>query len=339
MNHKIANASFFAAMMVAAIHTAGRQPSAIDEGTALWWLEVVGHYGVFLIAVPFFFICSGYFLAGHMEEREWFGRECMKRVRTLLIPYIIWSLVYAMIPLVTFFVANLLHGRIAFLEQYASMRFWVNTFGLNPFAWPRLVPLWYVRSLFFFVAISPLLYHFIKRVGLVALFVLAVLSFAVGYYGLRSQDRVCLVLTKSVCVSGLFFFCCGVYGRLKRIRLPNRGQTIALVLGLCLAVANGYCRMSGIKFIIPLWVPLLLFGLWRFVPEHPLPKWLTNATFAIYVLHAVIYKILGIAFHFRVETIPQWLVKWMGGVSGSMIVAMALRRCCPKLAGAAFGGR
>lgn len=35
MNHKIANASFFAALMVVAIHTSGREPSATDMGRRL----------------------------------------------------------------------------------------------------------------------------------------------------------------------------------------------------------------------------------------------------------------------------------------------------------------
>ena len=95
MNHKVSNASFFAALMVVAIHTSGREPWTIENGTALWWLEAIGHCGVFGIAVPFFFICSGYFLARHMEECGWWRRECIKRARTLLAPYVFWCLAKA----------------------------------------------------------------------------------------------------------------------------------------------------------------------------------------------------------------------------------------------------
>ena len=61
-NNKIANASFFTAMMVVGIHTAGRQPGMFDGRLALWWLEAIGHYGVFAIAVPFFSFVPATFL-------------------------------------------------------------------------------------------------------------------------------------------------------------------------------------------------------------------------------------------------------------------------------------
>ena len=339
INNKVANASFLAALMVVGIHTAGREPNEIGGGSALWWYEAIGHYGVFLIAVPFFFICSGYFLAGHIEEHGWWRREFSKRMRTLLIPYIIWCLVYALLPLTVFFFANLLHGRIAFWGHYASIRFWVNTLGLNPFAWPQLVPLWYVRALLLFVAISPLLLWFLKKTGWLGLLILYGMSLTVGIYGWYSQNRLYLMLSKCFNVSGLFYFCCGIYGRLNNVSLPKRGHLLALAYGLACAVANGYCRMAGIKFVFPLWVPMLLFGLWKFVPERPLPKWLIGSSFAIYMLHMVMYRCLGIAFNFKVESVPEWIAKWAIGVGGSLFAVMVLRKVYPKIANLVFGGR
>ena len=339
MNHKISNASLFAAFMVVGIHTVGRAPATIEAGTLLWWIEAIGHYGVFLIAVPFFFICSGYFLAGHMEEHGWWKRECVKRAQSLLVPYIVWSLIYASIPLIVFFLANLIHGRIRFLGEYASIRFWLHLLGLNPFAWPYLVPLWYVRALLMFVAISPLLMLFVKKTRWVSIIVLWLLSLTVGIYGWYSQDRLYLLLTKCFNVSGLFYFCCGIYGRMNKVSLSKRGHTLALAYGLFCAAANGYCRMSGIHCVFPFWVPALLFGLWQFIPNYPLPKWLAGSSFAIFVIHMVVYRFLGIVFKFTVEDVSQWIIKWAIGVGGSLFIALALRKCFPKFASLAFGGR
>lgn len=338
-SQKMANASLFAMAMVVAIHTAGRESTTIEGNSALWWFEAIGHYGVFRIAVPFFFICSGYFLAGHMEECGWWRREFLKRMRTLLVPYIVWSLVYALLPLTAFFIANLIHGRIAFLEQYASIRFWVNALGLNPFAWPQLVPLWYVRALLLFVAISPLLRYFMKKSKWWWLIVLWLLSLWTGIYGWHSQDRLYLMLTKCFNVSGLFYFCCGIYARLNNISLPKSGHALSLAYGLACAMASGYCHMAGIKCVFPLWVPLLLFGLWKFVPERPLPKWLIGSSFAIYVFHMVVYRCWGIAFNFTVENIPEWIAKFIMGVGGSLLIVVVLRNSSPKFASFLFGGR
>ena len=330
---------FLASLIVVCIHTAGHSLSSLQPWSSIFLIEMVGSCGLFQIAVPFFFICSGYFLAGHMKEQGWWKRECSKRIRTLLVPYVAWRLVYALLPLTIFFLVNLLHGRIAFLGQYASLRFWANVFGLNPFAWPQLVPLWYVRTLLIFVAISPLLLYFIKKSKWLWLIILWLLSMSVGIYGWQSQDLVYLMLTKCFNVSGLFYFCCGIYGRMNNISLPKRGHALALAYGFSCAAANGYCRISGIKCLFPLWVPALLFGLWKFVPERPLPKWLIGSSFAIYVLHTVVYRFLGILFNFTVDNIPAWIAKWAIGVCASLCVAIAWRKLCPKSAKIVFGGR
>ena len=80
-------------------------------------------------------------------------------------------------------------------------------------------------------------------------------------YGFRPY----LVLAKCFNISGLFYFSCGIYGRLNNISLQKRSHTLALTYGLVCAVASGYYRMAGIKCIFPLWVAALLFGLWKVV--------------------------------------------------------------------------
>ena len=339
LNQKISNASFMAALMVVGIHVGG-DPALITEGSSLWWLEAFGHYGIFSIAVPFFFVCSGYFLAGHMEEPGWYKRECVKRFRSLAVPYVFWCLAYASIPLVASCLSCLLHGRETMIpEDYANVRFWSVVFGLNPLAWPYFIPLWFVRALMMFTAISPLLFYLIKKSGWIGLLGFLLLAIAVGTYGRFLHIKIHLVLTKCFNVSGLFYFCCGIYGRLTKVRLPGKGHVIALAYGLVCAAASGYCRMSGIKFFAQLWIPALLFGLWRFVPERPLPKCLAGSAFAIYILHFIVFRCLGLMFNATVETVLQWILKWAAGVVVSMSVALAFRKASPKFADFAFGGR
>jgi surface polysaccharide O-acyltransferase-like enzyme len=72
-NTKIANASVIAMGMVVGIHTAGREIATLEFGSVIWWWCALGMYGVFQIAVPFFFFCSGYFLAKHIDEDGWYS--------------------------------------------------------------------------------------------------------------------------------------------------------------------------------------------------------------------------------------------------------------------------
>lgn len=113
VGEKVTLLSIAAAMMVVAIHVGG---NAATRGSLVWWWEQIGHYGVFCAAVPFFFVCSGFFLGRHCDEEGWWSRGCLKRVRSLLVPYLIWSAVFAALGIGAVVAVNLIHGRDLFLH-------------------------------------------------------------------------------------------------------------------------------------------------------------------------------------------------------------------------------
>lgn len=163
---KIANGGIIAAAMVVGIHV-----FKCDEvGMFLWWWDRLISHGIFLIAVPFFFVCSGYFLCRHYVNGSvvavW-RVEMRKRVKSLLVPFVIWSIIgiclYQLLP--ARIVANLAHGRDLFANFPDGWRFWARGFGIYPYAHPLVVPLWYVRSLLIFVVLSPILFKLIEKWG------------------------------------------------------------------------------------------------------------------------------------------------------------------------------
>lgn len=347
LSTKIQNGAFIAAVMVVAIHTTGAALNSIRMDSALWWFEAFGHWGIFLVSVPYFFVCSGYFLAKHIEESGWWRRECAKRINSLFVPYIAWCVIFAMLPFVVFFFANLLHGRIAFMSVDLNRHFWIQTFGFSPCCFPGLGPLWYVRTLLAFVTVSPFLFYLLrKRWGAFITFIY-IAAIVVGV-GALYHNRVAEVFFYFFKLKGLFYFCLGGVLRMNEQYLTacNKRRDlrwVALGIGSLLIMittlatlrtGQNYSLLSRVIF-----TPPLLFAFWHFIPSSPFPKWLTGNTFAIYLIHGVILKAMAICHYQQVATIPQWFVKWAIVLLGSVIVAVSLRRLIPSVARILFGGR
>lgn len=91
-----------------------------------------------------FFCLSGYFLGRHAGESRWWRAALVKRVSTLLVPYVLWNVVY--------FVKNALSGN----PHPSGLPGLDAVFGILPGSTPECFPMWYVKTLYCFVLASPL---------------------------------------------------------------------------------------------------------------------------------------------------------------------------------------
>lgn len=105
---KLANLGFVCACLVVAIHVRVEA----EVGNACWWFCGLLKDGVARIAVPFFFATAGFLLAGHAREARWWVRETGKRVRTLLVPYLIWPPLFVLLMFVLIVAANAVAGAV-----------------------------------------------------------------------------------------------------------------------------------------------------------------------------------------------------------------------------------
>ena len=312
--------------------------------------EAFGHWGVFNVAVPFFFVCSGYFLGNHIGEEGWWKRECSKRIISIVVPFFIWSVVFAFLPLVAVFSSNLIHGRIASITVGSSLWFWVQILGLSPFTYPGFAQLWYLRTLFLFVLISPLLQYFIHNNvrGRVFLLLVYFAALIVGV-GMSSHCRVVKFFYYCFQLEGLFYFCVGLFLRMRE----RHGETlhgcvckrficVSFVIGLLFVMASTFAIRMGVNvycFARVVFTPLLLIAFWNLVPTCPLPKCITSATFAIYVMHGIVLKMMEMFDSRPIETMVQWGGKYIVAFIVPILVAMFLRRFTPGVSGILFGGR
>ena len=159
LSAKISNMSFVCAIMVVLIHS----PRATTVGSIEWMWTTIVQNGICQMAVPYFFLVSGFFLAKQVREgASWWKVEIKKRIRSLLIPFFIFNFLYSMCKVILF--ANNLWT----WKHWAAL--FISTIGFIPFGGVSMGSLWYIRTLIILVLISPLLYRFATWFGLLILF-------------------------------------------------------------------------------------------------------------------------------------------------------------------------
>lgn len=131
------------------------------------WYEAVINlfsYVIPCIAVPIFFIVSGYlfFKEGTFNEKLYLTK-IKKRFWSLLIPYVLWNTLCLLIFI--FVRIPALHGLFpnVSLEEVTLPKVLSGYWACEGNGFPFDFPLWYVRELILMVIISPLLYVVVKK--------------------------------------------------------------------------------------------------------------------------------------------------------------------------------
>ena len=128
-------------------------------------------HGIARLAVPAFFLISGYFFFYHLKEwnKTVYAEKIRKRVSTLLIPYLLWN----GIPILGIILVRLLIGMnsgdsLNSIKEFGDSIGWFRAFwdGGTAGGHPFDVPLWYVRDLMVCCVSSPIIYILAKRLGL-----------------------------------------------------------------------------------------------------------------------------------------------------------------------------
>ncbi|MBP5543227.1 MAG: acyltransferase [Kiritimatiellae bacterium] len=335
---KIACFGLVCAFFVVMIHVP--QPVPSDPATPAWWLVRLSAGTLGRLGVPFYFVVSGFFLARHFGEPSWWRREMAKRVKSLLVPFFLWLLLWNAAEGALAALSNLRSGAAA-TAGFPSSAALLARLGIYPFDYPSNIPLWFVRSLFLYVAASGVLLPMLKKVGLALPAALLALSAALRLVG--DDSCACRFLTRFVSVHGLFYFMAGASLSLGILRMPARNALFAFlgVAGAAGLFASQFLAARDVAWwgaLHELSLPFALLAAWRAFPDVSWPRSLTSLTFPVYILHVFAIRALDIAMYGNISC-PGLVFKFFAASAAALGLAAASRTVLPRFHSFAFGGR
>lgn len=155
-------------------------------------IGIVGSHVLTHIAVPTFYLISGFLFFHNLQKWSWKGyrRKIQSRVKTLIIPYVLWNLVPFLMLLLSIFCTTAFRSGLN--EGWDSMLKVLQNGGWHIFydyhewggtrvnllgdtLWmtgPYDLPLWFLRDLIVVTFLTPLIYVGLKSIGFPLLLIL-----------------------------------------------------------------------------------------------------------------------------------------------------------------------
>ncbi|TDS13792.1 acyltransferase family protein [Sphingobacterium paludis] len=254
------------------------------ESVYIFVSELISHH-IGRIAVPFFFVFSGYFFFSKIDNwtANLYFTQLKKRYSTLLFPYIFWNLALVIVIVVVNLMLEYV-GR-APNENYHDLR----QSSLYDLFWgyPINFPLWYIRDLMVMVVLSPIFYYFFKLLRGFGLCIIAVLYLST----LESN-------LPGISSTAIMYFGLGAYVSLAKVDVVNfclrYGKLFAALALVALAVTalytakpeNEYVVRTFVLFALPS-VFLLAISLAKKSRVKRYLLMLSPAVFFIYATHTI----------------------------------------------------
>jgi surface polysaccharide O-acyltransferase-like enzyme len=207
--------------------------------------------GICRIAVPYFFIISGFLLFFNYQFTFYsVFAKIEKRIKSLLIPYLCWSI----IGIIIYIFLQSIPGTQSFFNNKLVIESTLSEFITLLTSNPIPYQLWFIKNLFLFVLCSPLIYLVLKYTNLLVFVLLFFLWYKFNFLYIVS-------------VESIFFFIFGAYLAMFFDKLKNIQQNSRLAILIWLLFV-GIKTIFIIYFILPKHIILtlniisILFGIW-----------------------------------------------------------------------------
>jgi len=263
--------------------------------------------------MPAFFLISGYLFFRHLTERLWL-RKIRDRFRRLVVPMVLWNLVFVAFYLSLSFFVPRLSARVASFGLSTWQGILGKTVGLMTA--PIDIPLWYLRALFVFMLFAPIpLACWTARCSRRLRAVLVALPYAlvVVYYAVTCRHGAGFALQFTYPAYALAAFLIGGHlglrGRNLVLFLSRRWLWPFAVLG---AAGMGYwfvhhwwayTPLRDLAFLAAMPTLFLCLPLLRRIfPGGPVTVYLQRASFFLYCGH---FLFCSVVLHLAAPFLPQ----------------------------------
>lgn len=215
-------------VLVTFAHSYGGVEEGFSLLTSEWntyeFLKLLVSQTLVKVAMPVFFIMSGYLFFANVDKWDvaTYKKKILRRIKTLLIPYLIWNLLMAVK-----------------LKTFSWSMFWVywnptgsqiDWFGQEQLMTaPANMPLWFLRDLMVVSLLTPIIYVLIRKLGYWLMGVLTVLYLS----------GVCAFIP-GLSAYAVFFFTLGAFVSIRKMDMVpslKRVEIPACVLGVLFAIS------------------------------------------------------------------------------------------------------
>lgn len=171
LSRKLTGISFILMIMVVILHSYNLD---IKQGgnilhfckDANWAIQNFISNGITRVAVPLFFIISGFLLSyGTKLTITTYRLKVSKRIKTLLLPYLIWSIW----GILFYYILQSIPASSAFftkrlIKDYSVID-WLKAIFIDPIPYQ----LWFLRDLMLLVLLSPVIFHTVRLTRFIVL--------------------------------------------------------------------------------------------------------------------------------------------------------------------------
>ena len=226
-------------------------------------LKIVVSQTLVKVAMPTFFVMSGYLFFANVEKfnQNVYRLKIWRRIKTLLIPYIIWNLLMA-----------------AKLKMFSLSIFWT----------PANMPLWFLRDLMIVSLLTPIIYIGVRKLGY-WLFVLLLPIYLTGIWAIQPGLN-----PYAIC-----FFTLGAFLSIREmnlidtcLKLEKSAYTLTIVLALAMILSYPSIAYSLLLLCFRVVGVVAVFYLaYRILSrtDKRIPKTVCDASYFIFLAHYVFF--------------------------------------------------